>query len=91
MEKLLEAILLAAMSDQMKEDAKEPVTLNFSKESGLRGEVTTTIVGPASGVYAGICTLLPDVLKAMVPNDCERQKKILDFIYGSVCSELGIK
>ena len=58
MEKLLEAIILATMPEKLREDAKEPICLSFNKEEGLKGEVTTTIVGPVSGIYAGLCTLL---------------------------------
>lgn len=90
MEKLLEAILLAAMPDQVKEDAKESVILNFNKEKGLNGEVATTISGPVSGVYAGLCTLLSDALNAMSPGDPVKQKRTLDLIYKSVSTELGI-
>lgn len=91
MEKLLEAILLATMPDQVKEAANESVTLVFNKEKGLKGEVTTTIAGPVSGVYAGLCTLLPDALRAMAPNDREKQKRNLDSIYRNVSAELGIR
>lgn len=91
MEKLLEAILLAAMPDRVKEAANEPTTLVFNKEKGLKGEVTTTIAGPVSGVYAGLCALLPDALRAMDPNDREKQKKTLDSIYRRVSAELEIR
>lgn len=91
MEKLLEAILLAAMPEHLKEAANEPVILNYNKEKGIKGEVNTTIIGPTSGVYAGLCTLLPDALRAMEPNDCERQKNTLDSIYRRVSAELGIR
>lgn len=91
MEKLLEAILLAAMPEKLREDAKEPICLSFNKEKGIKGEVTTTIVGPTSGIYAGLCTLLHDSLSAMEPNDPVRQKKTLDSIYKRVSIELGIK
>lgn len=91
MEKLFEAILLATMPEKLKEDAKKPIILNFTKEEGLTGEITTTIIGSNSGVCAGLCTLLPDALKAMAPDDVVRQKKILDTIYERVCAELGIK
>lgn len=76
MEKLLEAILLATMPEKLREDAKEPICLSFNKE-GLKGEVTTTIVGPVSGIYAGLCTLLHNSLSAMEPNNPMRQKKTL--------------
>lgn len=91
MEKLLEAILLATMPEKLREDAKEPIRLSFNKEEGIKGEVTTTIVGPVSGIYAGLCTLLHDSMNAMEPNDPIRQKKNLDSIYKRVSMELGIK
>jgi hypothetical protein len=91
MDKLFEAILLAAIPDQVKENVKKPVILSYNKERGLNGEAATIIVGPPSGVYAGLCTLLPDALRAMDPNDRERQKKTLDSIYKRACVELGIK
>lgn len=91
MDKLLEAFLLAALPNQVKEEAKKPVILSYNKERGLNGEAATLIVGPTSGVYAGLCTMLPDALRTMEPNDRERQKKTLDSIYKRVCVELGIK
>ncbi len=91
MEKMLEAILLAVMPEKLREEAKEPICLIFNKEKGLEGEVTTTIAGPASGIFAGLCTLLIDSLKVMESNDPMRQKKILDSIYEIVSVELGLK
>lgn len=88
MEKLLEAILLANMSTEVKKDAKKAVNICFNKEPGLRGDVTTTIIGPLSGVYAGLCTLLPDALISMYPSNLKKQKEILDSIFKSVCTEL---
>ena len=91
MEKLFEAILMATMPEKLKKDAKKPIILNFTKEEGLTGEVTTTIIGTDSGVCAGLCTLLSDALKTMAPDDVSRQKKILDTINERACAELGIR
>lgn len=91
MDKLLEAILLAAMPEQIKEAAKEPITVCFIKEEGVKVDATTTIIGLPSGVYAGLCALLPDALKAIHPDDPVRQKRTLDSVYRSTCTELGIK
>lgn len=91
MEKMLEAILLATLPEKVKEEAIEPIVILFNKEKGLMGEATTSIAGPTSGVYAGLCAMLPVAIKCMYPNNREKQKSTLDSIYKSVSVELGIK
>lgn len=91
MEKILEAVLLATLPEKVKREAIEPILIVFNKEKGLMGEATTSIAGSTSGVYAGLCAMLPVVLNFMYPNDCEKQKSTLDSIYKRTSAELGIK
>lgn len=72
------------METTMKE-LEAPVGICFSKEPGLFGECSVILKGSCSAMFAGLCQLVPEVIKKM-PKD--RQKDVLEMLYIETLHEL---
>ncbi|WP_394526505.1 hypothetical protein [Lacrimispora sp. JR3] len=79
--------LLKAMEEMAKKDAEAPVVMCFCKESGLNGKRSTTVKGPDSAIFAGLCELVYVAIKKNP--DKTMQKITMELLFDDVMRKLN--
>jgi hypothetical protein len=88
MEELLNAILMASLTESEKAKIEQPVFVSVKKDPGLNGKVTTEIYGPSTSVITCCVILLFKVVKSISPECKAIQKEILETIYTMAADNL---